>query len=216
MDQSAHIAAIRTDYRLAALEEGMVGDDPLAFFSKWFQEAELAGVDEVNAMTIATVDAAGTPHARIVLLKGLDDQGFSFFTNYQSAKGQHLAANAKVAVVFFWRELERQVRIEGTVSMLTPAENDAYFNSRPEGSKIGAWASPQSREIPARQGLEDLVSKYTEAFKDKEIPRPENWGGYCIKPGYIEFWQGRSSRLHDRIVFEKGVENVWRRYRIAP
>ncbi|KAK6027998.1 pyridoxamine 5'-phosphate oxidase [Ostertagia ostertagi] len=180
------------------------------------EEAELAGVDEVNAMTIATVDAAGTPHARIVLLKGLDDQGFSFFTNYQSAKGQQLAANAKVAVVFFWRELERQVRIEGTVRMLTPAENDAYFNSRPEGSKIGAWASPQSREIPARQGLEDLVNKYTEAFKDKEIPRPENWGGYCIKPDYIEFWQGRSSRLHDRIVFEKGVENIWRRYRIAP
>lgn len=216
MDHSAHIAAIRTDYRLAALDESMVGDDPLLFFSKWFEEAEVAGVEEVNAMTVATVDASGRPHARIVLLKGLDEQGFTFFTNYKSEKGQQLSQNAHIAVVFFWRELERQVRIEGTVSLLSDAENDIYFNSRPEGSKIGAWASPQSREIPGREALEALVDRYTNAFKGQEISRPENWGGYCINPDYIEFWQGRSSRLHDRIIFEKGVENNWRRYRVAP
>lgn len=216
MDNSAHIAAIRTDYRLAALDENMVGDDPLSFFSKWFGEAETAGVEEVNAMTVATVDAAGKPHARIVLLKGLDERGFTFFTNYQSEKGQQLLHNTHIAVVFFWRELERQVRIEGTVRMLTDEENDAYFSSRPEGSKIGAWASPQSREIPGRAALESLVEKYTAAFKDREIPRPENWGGYCIDPVHIEFWQGRSSRLHDRIIFDKSTGNNWRRYRIAP
>lgn len=216
MDQSSHIAAIRTDYRQAVLDEEMAGDDPLSLFSKWFAEAEKAEVYEVNAMTVATVDADCRPHARIVLLKGLDEHGFSFFTNYNSAKGQQLLANPHITAVFFWKELERQVRIEGTIRKLTDAENDTYFNSRPAGSKIGAWASPQSQLIGDRKLLDENVQQFTEQFKDGPIPRPEHWGGYYIEPGYIEFWQGRSSRLHDRIVFELGVEKVWVKYRIAP
>ncbi len=212
---SQHIADIRKDYRQAALNESGAGYDPLVFFSKWFAEAETAGVAEVNAMTLATADAEGRPHARIVLLKGLDEQGFTFFTNYQSAKGRQIEAQRYAALVFFWKELERQVRIEGIVERVSAAESDAYFNSRPAGSRIGAWASPQSRKINSREILEQAEQELQLKYSAGDIPRPEHWGGYRVVPWLIEFWQGRSSRLHDRVVFERKA-NEWERYRLAP
>lgn len=212
---SGHIADIRKDYRQAALDESGVGGDPLAFFAKWFSEAEAAGAGEVNAMTLATADAHGLPHARIVLLKGLDDRGFTFFTNYESAKGNQIGAQQHVALVFFWKELERQVRVEGIVEKVSAAESDAYFQSRPEGSRIGAWASPQSRRIENREVLERAESAVRSAHVNGIIPRPVNWGGYRVIPRLVEFWQGRSSRLHDRIVFEQ-VGSGWEQYRLAP
>jgi len=212
---STHIAAIRADYQRASLNEEDAGNDPLAFFGKWFAEAEAAEVSEVNAMTLATADAAGKPHARIVLLKGLDAEGFVFFTNYHSAKGHELAARPNAALLFFWKELERQVRIEGIVEQVSAAESDAYFNSRPAGSRIGAWASPQSQPIAGRKVLEQAEAALKEKYKGGDIPRPAHWGGYRLIPNRIEFWQGRSSRLHDRLVFEL-ADQVWQRYRLAP
>ena len=211
----AHIAAIRTDYRLAALDESMAGDNPISFFRKWFEEAEAAAITEVNAMTLATADANGQPHARIVLLKNLDDTGFIFYTNYESEKGRQLAVQPNAALVFFWKELERQVRIEGPIERVSAEESDAYFNSRPAGSRIGAWASPQSKKIEAREELEVRAARFAEKYRNTEIPRPEHWGGYRIVPEKIEFWQGRSNRLHDRIVFEKDGQG-WQKYRLAP
>ncbi|HTN47126.1 MAG TPA: pyridoxamine 5'-phosphate oxidase [Flavipsychrobacter sp.] len=214
MSHSADIAAIRTDYRKAALDEVLAGDDALAFFSKWLDEAIVAQIDEVNAMTLATCDAAGKPHARIVLLKGLEDGGFVFYTNYGSDKGTQLASNPHAALVFFWKELERQVRVEGRIEKLEVSSSDAYFYSRPEGSRLGAWASPQSQVIPDRSVLDANYKKYREQFPD-HIPRPPHWGGYRLVPQKIEFWQGRSSRMHDRIVFERdGV--AWTKCRLAP
>ena len=215
MAAKSNIADIRTDYRMAALDEQETGDDPLVFFGRWFSEAENAHIDEVNAMTLATVDAQNRPHARIVLLKGLDDRGFAFYTNYDSDKGQQIAARPHVAIVFFWKELERQVRIEGTIEQVSADESDAYFNSRPEGSRIGAMASPQSKKIENRSVLEEEVARLQQKFAGQPIPRPDNWGGYLIRPNRIEFWQGRSSRLHDRLVFEL-KDRVWSRFRVAP
>lgn len=210
-----HIANIRKDYQLAALDDATTGDDPLAFFAKWFAEAEAAEVPEVNAMTLATADAEGRPHARIVLLKGLEEDGFVFYTNYNSSKGTEIATNNQVALVFFWQELERQVRIEGTAEKVSDEKSDIYFNSRPEGSRIGAWASPQSKIISDRSVLEENVQTYTNKFQGESIPRPAHWGGYSIKPNKIEFWQGRSSRLHDRITFTLH-DNHWAKRRLAP
>lgn len=211
-----NIADIRKDYILASLDERHIGDDPLSFFRKWFSEAEQSQITEINAMTLSTVDASGKPHARIVLLKGLDDQGFVFFTNYDSAKGTDIAANPNVALVFFWKELERQVRIEGIVEKVASEESDAYFNSRPPGSRLGAWASPQSKEIPGREILDTNYNKYEKEFSDIEIPRPPHWGGYRVLPGRIEFWQGRSSRMHDRILFTLQAQGKWEKSRLAP
>ena len=211
----ARIADIRTDYRLAALDEAMAGDAPIAFFRRWFGEAEAAAITEVNAMTLATVDADGMPRARIVLLKELDDAGFVFYTNYDSAKGRQMAGAPRAALVFFWKELERQVRIEGLVEKVSAAESDAYFDSRPVGSRIGAWASPQSSRIDGRDELEARAAQLSADYAGKEIPRPPHWGGYRVLPQKIEFWQGRSNRLHDRIVFEKRGEG-WKKYRLAP
>lgn len=211
---SGNIAAIRTDYRKAALDETVVGGDPLAFFSKWFEEARMASVDEVNAMTLATCDKEGMPHARIVLLKGLEEEGFVFFTNYESVKGRDLEQNSHAALVFFWKELERQVRIEGRVEKTSDKISDAYFQSRPEGSRLGAWASPQSKMIKDRRVLDENYESYKSRFSGN-IPRPRHWGGYVVKPARIEFWQGRSSRMHDRIVFEKQGD-AWKRFRVAP
>ena len=211
-----NIADIRKDYKLAALDEDTVGYDPIAFFTKWFAEAEAAQITEINAMTLATADNNGIPHARIVLLKGLDKAVFVFFTNYDSAKGKEIDSNPHAALVFFWKELERQVRIEGTIEKIQPGESDIYFRSRPAGSRIGAWASPQSKEIPDRNILDLNYARYEEEFSQIEIPRPPYWGGYKVIPGHIEFWQGRSSRMHDRILFTKNETGNWERSRLAP
>ncbi|RYD57468.1 MAG: pyridoxamine 5'-phosphate oxidase [Sphingobacteriales bacterium] len=208
------IAAIRKDYQLAELDEATAGDDPLAFFAKWFAEAEAAKADEVNAMALATVDAYNKPHVRIVLLKGLEAAGFVFYTNYSSAKGHDIAANDQVATVFFWKELERQVRVEGRIEKISEAESGIYFNSRPAGSRLGAWASPQSQQIPGREILDNNYKLYQSKFGET-IPRPPHWGGYRIVPERIEFWQGRSSRMHDRILFIK-TDSGWSKSRLAP
>lgn len=210
-----NIADIRKDYQLAALDEKTVGDDPFAFFHKWFAEAQISHADEVNAMALATVSAMGIPHARIVLLKGLDEKGFVFFTNYHSVKGQDISENPHVSLVFFWKELERQVCIEGVAEKVSAEESDAYFASRPEGSRLGAWASPQSQQIPGRAVLDENYSKYQQEF-GSDIPRPLHWGGYRVIPTQIEFWQGRTSRMHDRIFFTLNAENNWQKSRLAP
>ncbi len=211
-----NIADIRKDYKLAALDENSVGYDPITFFTKWFSEAEAAQITEINAMTLATADNKGIPHARIVLLKGLDKADFVFFTNYDSDKGKEIAGNPNAALVFFWKELERQVRIEGIIEKIPAAESDIYFRSRPAGSRIGAWASPQSTPITDRNILDLNYAKYEEEFSQIEIPRPPHWGGYKVTPSRIEFWQGRSSRMHDRILFTKNEAGNWSRSRLAP
>lgn len=212
---SNQIANIRQDYCLASLDEKETGNNPVLFFEKWFQQAEHAHVMEVNAMTVSTVDAQHKPHARVVLLKGIEQEKFVFFTNYESNKGQQIAENSNVAVVFFWPELQRQVRIEGTIEKVAPEYSDEYFNMRPLGSRIGALASPQSQKIVSRDVLEKRYETLSQ-LPASEIQRPDHWGGYAITPEKIEFWQGRSSRMHDRIVFEKETENTWNKYRIAP
>lgn len=211
---SSGIAAIRTDYRKADLDESIAGSNPIAFFLQWFQEAVKSSVEEVNAMTLATCDSLGKPHARIVLLKDVEQEDFVFFTNYQSHKGHELSENNHAALVFFWKELERQVRIEGIVEKISAEKSDEYFYSRPEGSRLGAWSSPQSMVIPNRNVLDDNYEKYQKEFVN-HIPRPPHWGGYQLKPSLIEFWQGRSNRMHDRILFEK-ENNIWKRSRLAP
>ncbi len=209
------IAGIRKDYMLAELNEDLAGNDPVLFFKQWFGEAEAAQITEINAMTLATVDDQNRPHSRIVLLKGLEEGGFVFFTNYDSDKGLEIKSNPNVALTFFWKELERQVRIEGIAAKIPETDSDIYFHSRPAGSRIGAWASPQSREIPHRHIIEINYQKYQEEFSQIEIPRPPHWGGYLVTPTSIEFWQGRSSRMHDRILFTQ-VEKSWVKSRLAP
>ncbi len=210
------IADIRRDYKLTSLNEGDVAADPFQQFTIWWDEAIKSEIDEVNAMTLATSTKDGFPSARIVLLKGYDERGFVFFTNYESDKGKELAANPHAALVFFWKELERQVRIEGLVERVSAEESDAYYQSRPAGSRIGAWASPQSEVISDRQIIEKNVLAYGEKFGTGFIPRPAHWGGYIVKPIAIEFWQGRSSRLHDRILYTVSDNGNWKKERLAP
>jgi pyridoxamine 5'-phosphate oxidase len=209
------IADIRKDYQLKSLAESEVAKDPFAQFSVWWEEAVQSAIVEVNAMTLSTVSPEGRPSSRIVLLKGYTEEGFVFFTNYTSDKGKHIEQNQHVSLLFFWKELERQVRIEGTASKIAAEESDAYFNSRPVGSRLGAWASPQSQKIADRAILDQGLEKITAQFKEHEITRPPHWGGYRVEPNRIEFWQGRSSRLHDRILYEQ-VDQQWQISRLAP
>ncbi|MBS1629017.1 MAG: pyridoxamine 5'-phosphate oxidase [Bacteroidetes bacterium] len=216
-DTEKNLAGIRRDYCLASLDEHAVGNDPFAFFRKWLSEVEHAQLDELNAMTLATVDSDSQPHARTVLLKGLDDRGFMFFSNYESAKGHDMEHHPRVALLFFWKELERQVRVEGMVEMLHDDENDAYYQSRPRGSRIGAWASPQSSVIADRSILDERAAHFDAQYPGEQVPRPAFWGGYRVLPLSFEFWQGRSSRLHDRIRFRRaGLNEAWERERLAP
>ncbi|QEC41668.1 pyridoxamine 5'-phosphate oxidase [Pseudobacter ginsenosidimutans] len=210
------IAAIRTEYRQRSLSEKDVQADPIAQFGKWWEEAVSAQIEEVNAMTLATASVDGLPAARIVLLKEFDTRGFVFFTNYESFKGQQLLENPRACLVFFWKELERQVRITGLVEKVPAAESDAYFNSRPEGSRLGAWVSPQSQVIENREWLDIEEAKKKDEFSGKTIVRPANWGGYLVKPVIIEFWQGRPSRLHDRIQYSLNEKGAWQIERLAP
>ena len=209
------IADIRKEYSLKTLNEADVFADPMQQFEKWWQEAIESKIEEVNAMTLATSTAEGKPSARIVLLKGIDRNGFIFFTNYHSHKGNQIEENPFVSLVFFWKELERQVRVEGSISKVTAEESDAYFSSRPEGSRIGAWASPQSRIIASREVMEENVTELEKSFANKEIDRPPHWGGYIVMPNLLEFWQGRNSRLHDRIQYTYKDE-AWKIERLAP
>lgn len=210
------IADIRKEYKLQTLSEKDILQDPLAQFDKWWQEAINAGIEEPNAMTLATSAADGMPDARIVLLKGFNEKGFAFYTNYNSVKGQQLLENPRATLVFFWKELERQVRISGLVSLAPGKMSDDYFASRPEGSRIGAWASPQSETIDNREWLEENEKRIAEVWAGKTIPRPAHWGGYLVKPVRIEFWQGRPSRLHDRFQYSLQNSGAWKIERLAP
>lgn len=211
-----NIADIRKEYKLKTLHEADVEYDPIQQFGKWWDEALKSDIDEINAMTLATATPDGKPSARIVLLKGYDDRGFTFFTNYESSKGIELANNPHASIVFFWKELQRQVRIDGLTEKVSAAESDAYFNSRPEGSRIGAWASPQSKVLATRKEIEEFYSIAEEKFSGKKIVRPDFWGGYRIKPALIEFWQGRPNRLHDRIQYSLEKTGDWKIKRLAP
>ena len=212
---SKNIAEIRKDYKLQSLLESDISQDPFEQFGYWWNDAVNSDIDEVNAMTLATSTISGTPSARIVLLKGYSNEGFKFFTNYQSHKAGEMELNPKVALVFFWKELERQIRIEGTVEKVSAEESDEYFESRPIKSKIGAWASPQSKTVSNRLWIEESFEEYSNKFIEEVVPRPPHWGGYIVKPSLLEFWQGRRSRLHDRIQFKK--EGIgWKIERLAP
>jgi pyridoxamine 5'-phosphate oxidase len=210
-----YIQNLRQDYSHASLSESDIDQNPLKQFEKWFKEAVDSQLSEPNVMTLATASLSGKPSARILLLKGFDENGFTFFTNYNSKKGRELEENPYAAIVFFWAELQRQVRIEGVISKVDEDTSSAYFHSRPKGSQIGAAASPQSSIIPDREVLEKQVTLLTEKYNGQEVPRPLNWGGYQLKPTHIEFWQGRSSRLHDRIAYTS-VDRTWLISRLAP
>jgi len=209
------IADIRTDYKLASLDESEVDTDPIVQFSRWFDEAVKAEVIEPNAMCLATATPDAYPSARIVLLKAVDARGFVFFTDYRSRKGMELADNPHASLCFFWGELERQVRIAGAVQRVARADSDEYFRSRPLLSRVGAWTSHQSSVLPSRQSLEEEMSANQARFADGEVPLPDHWGGFRVIPEEIEFWQGRRSRLHDRIVFRKNA-GAWVRARLSP
>ena len=208
------LADIRKDYKLESLDESDVAASPFDQFDKWFGDATKAELPEPNAMTLATCDASGRPSARIVLIKGYDERGIVFFTNYQSRKGQDLAANNRAALLFFWPELERQVRIEGRVETVSAADSDAYFQSRPVASRIGVWASPQSQVLPSRTELEARFAAFS-AEHGENPPRPAYWGGYRVVPVFYEFWQGRRNRLHDRICYRL-ANGKWKLERLAP
>ncbi|WP_343700369.1 pyridoxamine 5'-phosphate oxidase [Chitinophaga sp.] len=210
------IADLRQDYRLATLHEREVAASPLQQFERWWEEVIKSQVEEPNAMTLATSTPDGKPSARIVLLKSFNEQGFLFFTNYESRKGKELAENPQASLLFFWRELERQVRIEGTVIKAPASVSDEYFNSRPAGSRIGAIASPQSEVIADREVLEARVRELEAGHLEHAPQRPGHWGGYVVQPEVMEFWQGRSSRLHDRLRYTLQAGNAWKIERLAP
>ena len=210
------IAAIRKEYKLRSLSKINVDADPIKQFGVWWLDALNSSIDEVNSMTLATASADGIPSARIVLLKGYDAAGFVFYTNYNSFKSKQMEENPRACLVFFWKELERQVRITGIVERVKETESDAYFVSRPEGARVGAWASPQSQVIPNREWLEAKEKEYADLFKSKPLERPDHWGGWRVKPVSIEFWQGRANRLHDRIQYTLVEAGRWVIERLAP
>ena len=212
---SEKLAQLRRDYVSQPLTEAAVNGDPLAQFQAWFEEALTAQQPDPEAMTLSTVAADGRVSARIVLLKGCDTRGFVFFTNYESRKGRELETHAQAALTFYWHALNRQVRVEGRVEKVQPEESERYFQTRPLGSRIGAWASPQSQTIASRDLLEARVAAMTARFAQQPLPCPPFWGGFLLRPDAIEFWQGRESRLHDRLVYTL-IAGIWRTSRLAP
>jgi pyridoxamine 5'-phosphate oxidase len=210
-----HVARLRKEYLRAGLKESEADPDPIAQFRRWFDETLAANLHEPNAMTLATAALDGRPSARIVLLKGFDERGFVFYTNYEGRKSRELEANPNCALVFYWGELERQVRVEGHASRVTESESDEYFGSRPRGSRLGAWASEQSQPVGDRAALEERLRELEAEYEGREVPRPPFWGGYRVEPGVIEFWQGRENRLHDRLVYRRSGDS-WARERLQP
>lgn len=214
MDTS--LADIRKEYTQSGLSEADADPNPFGQFQKWFDQALAAQLLEPNGMTLATITPDGKPRARIVLLKNFDERGFVFYTNYESHKGQELTQTPWAALVFWWTELERQVRIEGRVEKVSDAESDAYFHSRPVGSQLGAWTSEQSQVVSSREVLERRLQELKEKYLDQDIPRPPHWGGYRVIPTAIEFWQGRPNRLHDRLQYQRLEDGTWRIDRLSP
>jgi pyridoxamine 5'-phosphate oxidase len=210
------IADIRTEYRLHRLRKEEAADNAMQQFERWWQDAVKSELEEVNAMTLATASADGLPAARIVLLKGFHADGFQFYTNYESFKGKQLLENPRACLVFFWKELQRQIRITGLVEKLSGEVSDEYFKTRPAGSRIGAWASPQSEVIENSEWLMGKVSQFEKSFTENNIPRPPHWGGYLVRPVTIEFWQGRPNRLHDRLLYSLQENGNWLIERLAP
>jgi pyridoxamine 5'-phosphate oxidase len=209
------IADLRREYARARLDEKDVSRDPIDEFARWFAEAQAAAVEEPNAMTLATATPDGRPSARVVLLKGFDERGFVFFTDYRSRKGEELEANPHAALAFYWAEVERQVRIEGTVTRTSLEESELYYRTRPLGSRLGAWASHQSRPIGSREDLEAGLREVERRFSGPDVPLPPHWGGYRVTPESFEFWQGRESRLHDRMRYTR-EEDGWKIERLSP
>lgn len=216
MNPSLDIAALRHDYVAHGLRRADLDLDAIKQFAKWFGEAAAAEIRDVNAMNLATIGADGSPDARIVLLKAISDRGFVFFTNYNSAKSRQLDANPRVALTFFWVQLERQIRVRGLVEKTSREESEEYFRSRPLGSQLGAWASEQSEVIENRDALETRLEEVTARYAGADVPLPEHWGGYRVKPETIEFWQGRTSRLHDRFCYSLQVDESWVIERLSP
>jgi pyridoxamine 5'-phosphate oxidase len=214
-DLATKLAALRADYARAGLSEGDLAPAPLPQLERWLAEAIDAGVQEANAFTLATASSDGSPNARTVLLKGIDERGLTFFTNYESAKGGELAANPRACAVFLWRELERQARVAGDVERLSRAESEAYFHSRPRGSQLGAWASHQSAVVPSRDALDAKLAEVAARFGEGPVPLPEYWGGYRLVPRTVELWQGRPNRMHDRLRYAF-ADAAWRVERLAP
>ena len=216
MQSITDLESIRKEYRLQSLLEKDVDADPVKQFEIWWGQAIQSGIDEPNAMTLATSTLSGKPSCRIVLLKAIRHNGFVFFSNYDSRKGKQIHDNPFAALVFFWKELERQVRIEGAIKKISERESDAYFTKRPLESRISAWSSPQSEVIKSRDILEKNVSDIKNRFESETIPRPPYWGGYIVNPTLIEFWQGRPGRLHDRLQYSMGARTTWKIERLAP
>ena len=211
-----HVARLRKEYTRSGLDESDAAPDAIEQFRGWFEDALAADLHEPNAMTLATATPEGRSSARIVLVKGFDERGFVFYTNYGGRKARELEANPYCALVFYWGELERQVRVEGRVSRVSEEESDAYFASRPRGSRLGAWASEQSRPVGDRGTLERRLRELEREYEGREIPRPPFWGGYRVEPEIIEFWQGRENRLHDRLLYRRAIDGGWIRERLQP